>query len=65
MSIEQDDLDNLKYQRWLADSLVKSLGYDQALSACQELRWSGTLNFLINERVTYVPEPEPMASRAA
>jgi hypothetical protein len=50
MSMDQDAQDNTMYQRWLAESLVASLGYDKAVKACREMCWHGTLDFLRKER---------------
>ncbi len=56
MSIEQDAQDNLKYQRWLAESLVASLGYDKAVKVCLEMCWYGTWDFLMKEKDGYLAE---------
>jgi hypothetical protein len=50
MSIEQVAQDNMKYQRWLAESLVANLGYDKATKVCVEMCWYGTLDFLMKEK---------------
>lgn len=50
MSIEQDAQDNMKYQRWLAESLVANLGFDKATRVCVEMCWYGTLDFLMKEK---------------
>lgn len=50
MSMDQDAQDNMKYQRWLAESLVANLGYDKAVKACREMCWYGTMDFLLKEK---------------
>lgn len=68
MSIEQEAQDNLKYQRWLAESLVASLGYDKAVKACLEMCWYGTLDYLMKERdgqVSGAPQRSAMLTEAA
>jgi hypothetical protein len=50
MSMDQDAQDNMKYQRWLAESLVASLGYDKAVKVCREMCWDGTLDFFMKAR---------------
>lgn len=50
MSIEPDDQDNRRYQRWMAESLVANLGYDKAVKACREMCWYGTLDVLMKEK---------------
>lgn len=50
MSMDQDAQDNMKYQRWLAESLVANLGYDKAVKACREMCWHGTMDFLLKEK---------------
>jgi hypothetical protein len=68
MSIEQDAQDNLKYQRWLADSLVSNLGYDKAVKACREMCWYGTLYFLMKRKDGGAPaavsRPAPLTEAA-
>ena len=51
MSIEQDAQDNMKYQRWLAESLVANLGYEKATKVCVEMCWYGTLDLLMKEKI--------------
>lgn len=70
MSIEQDAQDNLKYQRWLAESLVANLGYDKAVRICVEMCWYGTLDFLMKEKETNgyfakTPDHTPVLTEAA
>lgn len=50
MLTEFQDDENLRYQRWLAQSLVANLGYDRALQICSDMRWLGTLAHLARER---------------
>ena len=49
MSIEQGTQDKLRYQRWLAESLVESFGYDKAVEVCIRMCWFGTLDFFSKE----------------
>lgn len=56
MSIKQDEQDNMRYQRWLADSLVDNLGFDKAKKVCLEQCWYGTLVLLMKEKERYVAE---------
>ncbi len=68
MSIEQDAHDNLRYQRWLAESLVGSLGYDRALKVCLEMCWYGTLDYLMKEKNGHfakAPQQTPVFTKAA
>ena len=68
MSIEQELQDNMKYQRWLAESLVANLGYDRAVKTCLQMCWYGTLDFLVKEKDGHVlgaPEPSAMLTDAA
>jgi len=55
MSIQTEEADNRKYQRWLAMSLVASLGYEEAVMACQRMAWYGVLHCLLNEKGTDAP----------
>ncbi len=48
MSFELEDHENLKYQRWLAESLISNLGYESAIAASQRMAWYGVLNCLLN-----------------
>jgi hypothetical protein len=57
MSIEQDAQDNMKYQRWLAESLVANLGYDKATKVCVEMCWYGTLDLLMKEKNGHFARP--------
>ena len=68
MSVEPEEEDNQKYQRWMAESLVANLGYDKAVKACREMCWYGTLAFLMKEkdahfRARIAPGPEDHRSR--
>ena len=54
MSIEQEAQDSLRYQRWLAESLVESFGYDKAVKVCIKMGWFGTLDFLGKETSEHV-----------
>jgi hypothetical protein len=49
MNTETEEAHNQKYQRWLAMSLVSSLGYEEAVMACQRMQWYGVLRCLLNE----------------
>jgi hypothetical protein len=53
MNTETEDDHNQKYQRWLAMSLVSSLGYEEAVMACQRMAWYGVLRCLLNEKDTF------------
>lgn len=59
MSSEQDVQDSMKYQRWLADSLVGNLGFDKAMKVCMEMCWYGTLDFLIKQKDSYRANAAP------
>jgi len=48
MSFDLDGHENLKYQRWLAESLISNLGYDSAVAASQRMAWYGVLSCLLN-----------------
>ena len=50
MSKESEEPDKKRYLRWMAESLVANLGYDQAVRACRDMCWYGTLEFLIAEK---------------
>ena len=68
MSIEQDAQDSMKYQRWLAESLVANLGYEKATKVCVEMCWYGTLDFLMKEmngNVAHATHEIPALTKAA
>ena len=68
MLIEQDAQDNMKYQRWLAESLVANLGFDKATRICVEMCWYGTLDFLMKEKNGHFVHPahgNPALTKAA
>jgi hypothetical protein len=50
MATEPEAHDDQRYQRWMAESLVDSLGYDKAIKACRNMCWYGTLAVLIAEK---------------
>ena len=50
MSFEQESQENLKYQRWLAESLISSLGYEGAIAASQRMAWYGVLGCLLSRK---------------
>ena len=47
---QSDWYSNESYQRSLADNLIKSLGHDNAISACNEHGWLETLKFVQCDR---------------
>jgi len=55
MNTETEEAHNQKYQRWLAMSLVSSLGYEEAVTACQRMAWCGVLRCLLNEKGAIAP----------
>ena len=50
MSVGDDVQDDLKCQRWLADSLVASLGYDAAVKVSLEMCWYGIWDLLTKDK---------------
>ena len=40
------------FMRTFAESLVKSLGYDDALQICRDNSWDGIFDLLLDEPVT-------------
>ncbi len=57
MDVKIEENDNLKYQRWLAASLVASLGHEGAVRACQQMAWYGVLGCLMTEEGKNLPQP--------
>lgn len=47
---ERDNNDPWHHQRKLAASLVKNLGYEDAVDACRRNGWAGVLRVLLEER---------------
>lgn len=50
MPCESEAEDDQKYQRWMAESLVASMGYDKAIKACRNMCWYGTLAYLVAQK---------------
>ncbi len=50
-----DDQDPFSHQRTLAASLIKNLGYEDAVDACRRNGWCGVLKVLLETR----PGPTP------
>jgi hypothetical protein len=47
---ERDKSDPWHHQRKLAHSLVKNLGYEDAVDACRRNGWAGVLHVLLEEK---------------
>ena len=43
------DGDNRTYQQQMADNLIRSLGMDNAIDACFQNCWMGTLEVILKE----------------
>lgn len=67
MTLDTVTAENAVYQRWLADSLVVSLGLDGAIAASQRQGWYGVLDCLLKRRVREagLTQPQAPAARAA
>lgn len=67
MTLDTVTAENAVYQRWLADSLVVSLGLDGAIAASQRQGWYGVLDCLLKRRVheAGLAEAQAPAARAA
>ena len=48
--VRNESPENRSYQQQLADSLVASLGWEEAVYACQANTWDGVLAILLQER---------------
>ncbi len=48
--VHNERSDNRSYQQQFADSLVASLGWEEAVYACQANTWDGVLEILLQER---------------
>ena len=62
MNIDQELDDELKTQRWLAASLVSSLGYEGAVRVCRQMSWYGVLGCLM-DRQNLGSRPGPELAR--
>jgi hypothetical protein len=67
MTLDTVTAENAVYQRWLAESLVVSLGLDGAIAASQRQGWYGVLDCLLKqrERGAGLAEPQAPTARAA
>ncbi len=52
---ERDNKDPWHHQRKLAASLVKNLGYEDAVDACRRNGWAGVLRVLLEEKGRSTP----------
>ncbi len=43
------DIGNRTYQQQFAENLIRSLGMDNAIDACFQNHWSGTLEVILKE----------------
>jgi hypothetical protein len=48
--VRTESSDNRGYQEQFAHSLVASLGWEEAIYACQANTWDGVLEILLQER---------------
>ncbi len=52
------DIGNRTYQQQLAENLIRSLGMDNAIDACFQNHWIGTLEVILKEGPS-APGQEP------